>query len=166
MSNFVRPAAWLRQLYTQSRTEHVHPTRVSDDVSLVGAYDGGGWGFVVPAQWIQTATSLVGVATTTTILSVPADHIVRILAASARLLAGAVPTYCTLSLEDPNAAIGVDISPHLVTVSAQQHSFELRCPILGPTHDLIGRVEGGDASTQMLFRIYSCTLPLGVSPTI
>lgn len=166
MPQFVRPAAWLRQLFTQSRTEHSNPARVSPDVSLTQPYDGGGWGMEDPGMWIVAKTSAVGIDTTTVIHTVGSKNICRIMAASCILAAGGKPTYVAVAVEDPMAALGVGITPIADLVADVAVNLPIMIPIVGPTHQIVGRIEGGDALTQVHWRIYKCELPLGSSPTI
>jgi len=83
MSKFARPASWLRQLFTQSRTGFANPSILSQDVSLTAPFDGGGFPLYDPDMWGKTATSVAEAAGTTAVYTVPANQISRILALSA-----------------------------------------------------------------------------------
>ncbi len=91
MPSFVRPAAWLRQLFTQSRTESSSPSRVSPDVSLVQPYDGSGWGIQDPSQWGVSAKPGVGASGVATVLVVGENELGRLLSLGGDNEAGVNP---------------------------------------------------------------------------
>jgi len=163
---FARSAKWLTHIFTPSVTPPSrYPDRFTDDVSLVQPYDGGGWGFAPPESWILVHTSAVIAGATETILTVGAEEIFRLIAASAVLEAGVAPTVVLL-VQAPDAANQVGISNVITPNTAQNIAFSTLIPILGPTHRLQVNWDGGDAATQIRIRVYGCRLPLGVSPTI
>jgi len=92
VSQFVRPAKWLRQIFTQSRTEASNPSRVSNDVSLVQPYDGGGWGMQEPDSWGIRSVGAVAAAGAVVVITVPAGQIFRLLSLGASHVAGVQPS--------------------------------------------------------------------------
>jgi len=158
MSGFVRPAEWLRHLFTSSQTGPVNPTEVSDDVSLVQPYDGGGFPLYDPGQWAKEVTSATSAAATTVIFTVPATSICRILAAAAVLSAGVAPDVHFRAVA-PTASLAISASQTLPAV--EQIGFSIFCPIIGPGHSISGRHFGGDAATIVIYRLYLVVVPLG-----
>lgn len=160
MSGFVRPADWLRHLFTSSRTAPVNPVEVSDDVSLNQPYDGGGFPLWDPGQWISTVTSVAVAAGETTLLTVPDNQIARILGVSAQLSAGVAPTVHLRVISQSNARVG--LSPLvLMLASARRQSIELQTPIIGPGHLLSGAHFGGDVLTKVAWAVYFVQAPIG-----
>jgi len=159
MSGFVRPANWLRHLFTSSQTGPVNPTEVSDDVSLIQPYDGGGYPLFDPGEWAKDSTSATGAAKTTALFSVPDDKIARILSASIVHTAGVAPDVY-FRVETPQFSMG--ISENLTALAdAEDQGFQIHSPIIGPGHNLVGRHFGGDGSTVIIFRLYLCVVPIG-----
>jgi len=160
MSRFVRPASWLRWLFTSSQTSPVNPVEVSDDVSLVQPFDGGGYPLFDPGQWGLAVASATAASGTTTVLTVPANTICRLLAASVTLNAGVAPS--TYFAVVPEGGDSIGISPLETGVLTTFHlSAELRCPILPPGAVLSGRWLGGDAATNLNWHILYVLAPIG-----
>lgn len=160
MSRFVRSASWLRHLFTPSHTAQPGPVEVSDDVSLVQPYDGGGYPLFDPGQWSLAKNSLVGVSSVTKIYTVPSDNIVRLLGLSATRVAGAAPD-CNAEVETPNGintGLGIQVTG---VGSTFLHHIPASSPILGPGHILLGRHLGGDASTVVQWNLYFVQAPIG-----
>ncbi len=159
MTSFVRPAAWLRQLFIQSRTEHVNPSRVSDDVSLVQPYDGSGWGIPDPANWAREATSGVGISATTTIYTVPVNRVARILAVGVHWVAGATfNSHLRVQSGTDIIAVSNDVT---VPITGENIGYDVRTPVMGPGHVLSARHTGGDASSQAVYSLYYVECPIG-----
>jgi len=163
MSGFVRPADWLRQLFTSSQTGPVNPTSVSDDVSLVQPYDGGGYPLFDPGEWAKQVTSATTAASTTALFTVPETSICRILAASAVNTAGVAPDV-HFRVATATASLAISLSKTLPAV--EQEGFEITCPIVGPGHQITGRHFGGDGSTIVIYRLYLVVVPLGTVFTV
>ena len=161
MSEFVRPADWLRQLFTPSRTEWITPNRVAGEVSLVQPYDGGGFPLYDPAQWGASVTSIVGASGLTTVLTVPTNRICRILAASVILAAAAAPsTYWSVQSPGTNVAVGIS-QVETGALTTFHLAARLNTPILGPNSVLHGRWFGGDVTTQVTWNCYYVFAPIG-----
>lgn len=159
MSKFVRPAGWLRHLFTQSQTTQVNPTEVSDDVSLIQPYDGGGFPLFDPGQWGLFVTSLVGAATNTVIIIVPDNKVVRLLGLGTFLAAGTVGTAHFTVL--PTSGVEVPITPQIAVHATQLTGYPIYCPILGPGHTLRSNFFGGGAASQIRYDMYYVEAPLG-----
>lgn len=158
MSGFVRPAPWLRRLFTPSQTAPVNPIEVSDDVSLIQPYDGGGYPLFDPSQWSSEVVSVAGAAATTVLYTVGAESVVRLLAAAGILSAGVVGS---LHLRVEAGAISLAISPNVATPAVEQVNLPLQCPVIGPGHIISGRHFGGGAATVVTWRLYLVEAPLG-----
>ncbi len=166
MTRFSRRAGWLTQLFTPSVVPTTRfPDRVSEDVSLVAPYDGGGWGIPDPSEFMTRVLSATIAAGNTTLRTNLDTDIMRILAISASLAAGAPPAV-TAQVLVPGAGFSCVISDNLVINANAQVLPGLRCPIVCPTGVLEVRHTGGDAATIVEYILYAATLPLGVSPTI
>ena len=162
MSNFARPASWLRQLFTQSRTGFVNPSVLSQDVSLTAPFDGGGFPLYDPAMWGKTATSSAAAANTTTIYTVPETAISRILAISARKSLGNTPTGIYVQATLPNGVIvAICLNNTAMVTDPLLNAFQVLCPILPPGAILQGRYQGGSAATVIEWHAIIATAPLG-----
>lgn len=156
-AGFVRPAPWLRRLFTPSQTSPVNPTRVSDDVSLTQPYDGSGWPLYDPGQWVILTQSAVGTPKTTVIETVPIDRICRLLAVAVILNAGVAPS-CQLQA---GVAITLSVGAPVVVHATEMSSVPSNTPIIGPGHSIRGRHYGGDAATQVTWYLYRVLAPIG-----
>jgi len=160
MSKFVRPSAWLRQLFTASRTEHVAPSTVSNDVSLVQPFDGSGWGLPDAGSWFLSVVSAAGAKVETELLVVPANTIVRLLAISASRGAGAA--FNAQAQVKPQGGSPTPFTSFVaVPNTGDRRALQVYCPILGPGSILQGAHEGGDASSTCGFNVYYCQAPIG-----
>lgn len=167
MSQFVRPAAWLRRLFLQSRTKHINPSRVSNEVSLVQAYDGGGWGMVPGTDWGVTVDSAVAAAGSTSILTVGEDEIFRLLGICVSLLAAAAPTLAIARVQIAVSNEAIAVSETLVTVDTELRALPgISTPILPPRSILTGKHSGGDATTKVQWAVLGLRLPLGSAPPL
>jgi len=159
VSSFVRPAAWLRQLFTQSRTESSNPSVLSNDVSLVQPYDGGGIVIPDPANLVHTVDSAVGAATGTTILTTGANEIIRVYSVAVFKLAGADGT-ANLLTNHTGIALTCGVSGRMVA-DGNWNAIGTPGVVIGPAHVLTGNFFGGDASSQVRWRLYGARVPVG-----
>ena len=158
MSRFVRPAAWLRQLFTQSSNQYVNPSQVSNDVSLVQPYDGSGWGLPDPGQMIKQATSGVGSPTEILVYTVPANRIARLLALSIQRIASTDYTRAYFSAELGGMRVGV--SSIIATVGVDL-GLQVYCPVLPPGAILRGQASGGAAGSTIKCTALVVEVPIG-----
>ncbi len=166
MSSFVRPSDWLRQLFTASRTAHVHPSKVSNDVSLVSDYAGGGWGMVDPESTVVQVTSAALATGSMQIIAAGANEIVRILAISANLGAGVAP-FCNIFARPPVALQAVYLHTGLTLLAADSQAFvPLSTPLILPTFTLNIFWSGGDAATVVQCQCMFVRMPLGTAPCL
>lgn len=160
MTNFARPAGWLRELFTASRTEFSNPNVLSSDVSLVQPYDGGGYA-VEHTMWYHTASSVAGISATTNIgPPIPANSIGRILACGILRTVTNNPSIANLLVLPPGGA-EVAISRSHNAVTGNVSGLDGICPIVGPGYQIRGYHGGGSASTEVDWRILLCVVPLG-----
>jgi len=159
MSGFTRAAPWLRQLFTPSKTAQPNPDRLSDDVSLVQPYDGGGWPLPPGGEWALQVVTAAGAAADSVLVSVNANEIARILAVSFGRNAGVHPTLAVDVLVQQTFTVG--LSAHVVSTTAIQTLLPISTPIIGPGHVLRGRHFGGDAATVIDWEVYFVRAPLG-----
>lgn len=162
MPSFVRPAAWLRQLFTQSRTEHSNPSRVSAEVSLIQPYDGSGWGIEDPQQWAYSVNTGVsaGAAGTATLVTVGENEIFRLLSLAGENLAGTDPGgWWNQVINAEQYALTTRIVMN--NGNTAYWAGERFPPVLGPGHILQFEWTGGNASTQPRLFIVGIRAPLG-----
>jgi len=163
MSGFTRPAPWLRQLFTSSRTGSQSPANRSDDVSLIQPYDGGGY----PSAQVGVAKCFFqgGVATPAAaggevFYTCPANTVVRVVGLGVALAAGNAPTSLIAVSDETNTY--VPITGVITPVTNDYLSFGvITCPILTPGMELELRWYGGSATTDhdIKWAIYSA--PIG-----
>lgn len=157
---FARLSPWLRQLFTPSEGVPPDPVKLSTDVSLVANYDGGGYPIPNPESWfIGPISTPASVNTSVNIATVGPDEIVRILAVSVLLGAGAAPT-AHLNIIAGGALLGMPISATL-TPDTDQRAMDIFCPIAGPNMILRGLHFGGDVLTITEWRVLIVRAPLG-----
>jgi len=156
MSQFSRPARWLRQLFTPSATGFQEPGTLSTDVSLIQPYDGGGYPFETR---VQRDTQAAVAANTVTIISANINEIIRLMGLSILVTAGTIPTIFFLVLLD---GVELAISPRTV-ISAinQQNSVIHNTPILPPEAALQVSWAGGNASTVVRSEVLFVRAPIG-----
>jgi len=156
VSQFTRPASWLRQLFTPSQTSQPNPGQLSNDVSLVQPYDGGGYP-LGGLDGIVLITSTVAAALTTTLFTNNSNTIARVLALTAQSIAGTAPV-CNFRVFNPTTACVITES---LLLTANFRSFPTTCPIIMPGHGLSGRYISGNASTQVQYTFHVCFAPVG-----
>lgn len=169
MSRFTRSAGWLRHLFTPSQTESPNPGRLSDDVSLVALYDGGGFSIPSAESWGVTVDSAVGASQTTALVTASADppEIVRVYSAGLRQSAGAGAPEVLLQVQVAGTSITPPVSSVLtVTGQAQVPPDFIQNLILPPGSILQGFHFNGDAATVIRYAMYVLRLPLGAVPGI
>lgn len=164
MSGFVRAAPWLRQLFTSSRTSQANPTTLSDDVSLIQPYDGGGFPLFDPGQWAVTIDSAAVAAATTNLLTVPAGNIARLIAVSAAHVAGVAPTVFAMARVPSLNELAITAQVTLSNV--ERFNLPLQCPILIAGQQLQGRHFGGNAATVVRWVFLHVLAPLGTNFTV
>lgn len=160
MSRFTRPAGWLRQLFTPSQTESPNPGLLSDDVSLVQPYDGGGYPTFAPGQWGVKVVSVTAATGEIPLLTTASNELARLLCLSATLVAG-VAAKCTAVVDTGGPSGVIECAEEVTTPAAGQILVPLAIPIMGPSHILSGNHSGGDAATIIHWRLYFCVAPLG-----
>lgn len=167
MSRFARRARWLQELFTPSvRPTTSYPDSYSDDISLTQPYDGGGWGMQDPEETIFQVTSVVAAVATTLLFATPLDSIARLIAVSVNANLGVVPTFSHLQIRSPGVGFTCACAPSPVLVAGELVAYVPTLKILMPGYELLGRYIGGDAATQLIYRIAVTTLPLGTSPVL
>jgi len=89
LSQFSRRARWLNFLFPASvLPQSTDPGLVSDDVSLVQNYDGGGWGFAKPDDFIINSPILDGATGRHIYFTLPVDEYCRLVAMSLAFIGG------------------------------------------------------------------------------
>jgi len=89
LSQFSRRARWLNTLFPASvLPQSQDPGVRSDDVSLVQQYDGGGWGFPRPDDFVVGSPILDGVTGRHIFFTLPIDEYARLLAVSLAFIGG------------------------------------------------------------------------------
>jgi len=160
MNTFTRPADWLRQIFTPSRFGWNPPSAVSQEVSLVQPYDGGGYATFPVGQWVLTGVAVAGATGEITLIDLPQEEIGRIMAVSVVWQAGVAPV-CSTQIRLPGAnpvGSSLDGTP---TVLNELFGINQRCPILPPGHRLLIRYHSGDGATVITARALVCRAPLG-----
>ena len=158
MSKFVRPAAWLRQLFTQSRTEYVNPSTVSQDVSLVQPYDGSGWGIPDPGQMIKQADSGTGSPISVVVYTVPVNRIARLLGLSIERIVSTDYTRTWFSVTLGGMKVGISSVSPSVDLSL---GLQVYCPVLPPGAILSGEAAGGGAGSGIQATALIVECPIG-----
>jgi len=166
MSSFVRPADWLRQLFTQSRTEPSNPSRVSEDVSLVQPFDGSGWGMVMPDQIVSETPNPAAASGVLLLRTTGKRNIGRILAASVELFAGVTPGHIGISMRlagamGVNDEVGIAVPLTTFGGAIMKNGFNITSPIIPPDFEVLGTWAGGDAATVLIFQLALVEVPLG-----
>lgn len=166
MSQFSRRAKWLNILFPASvAPQVVGPDRVSEDVSLVQQYDGGGYNFNDVQQTFYTAqTSPPGASGEVTILTVPDDQIFRLMAAHTFNIVGSGGAmFSGIFLESPTGssrAAYIDRgNPPVVSQGAL--AFRVGNVVAGPGVLIRGNFSNGQASDVAQYNIYGFLAPLG-----
>ena len=162
MSLFVRPAPWLRQLFTPAHTPQPNPGTLSEDVSLVQPYDGSGWAIPNPETTVRSFTAPAGAQGNNTILTMGATDVGRILGISVNLNAGAAPTHANAAVRAPGTNLNCPITDVVVPVTGIFIGLpHLASSVILPRLQLEGSHIGGDAATILIWRVYIAICPIG-----
>lgn len=158
-AGFVRPAPWLRRLFTPSQTSPVNPTEISEDVSLIQPYDGGGYPLHPVGEYLETTTQTAGAAGNGDLITTGQFELARILCADLLITAGVIPT-CFFRIQI--GTVDVAISPRVVLGALNQPNSQiLQSPILPPGAALQIAWSGGDAATIVRTHVLHALVPLG-----
>lgn len=184
MGGFSRRARWLNRLFPPSEAPATQdPSTLSDDVSLVQQYDGGGLGFPAsPTNWfLAEVTGPVGIAGSFILLANDDDSLARIFTASVKRIAGGDAAQTWLAIgrveslgPDPvtaSSALGTNGEYKRFGGNTHQSGGDLGgggdgYGILGPGHNLQVHWLAGTAATQLKANVYGVIAPLGTVFTI
>jgi len=113
-------------------------------------------------SWGVEVTSATVAVAATTLITVPALSIVRLLAVSAILDAGVAPE-CNLRVLQ--TAIGANVAvvcgETITLPAADRIAIPNECPIFGPDHIIQGVHQNGDAATIVTWTAYFVIAPIG-----
>jgi len=188
LSQFSRRARWLQDLFTPSVAPHgADPSVVSDDVSLVTQYDGGGIGFSKPSFPAQRDGDAVGVGVplliespevairsyltgsginvSTDLYVMPTGLYARFLLISTNLNDGITPTKNWFTLDVPTGTPGGGFQANLTNIdilsTSQVTARGLLCSILPPGMMLKFHHRTGDIDTQIRIGVIWIVAPVG-----
>ena len=163
MAGFSRRARWLNALFPASEIPAItDPSVLSDDVSLVQAYDGGGLGFRDRASMFFQVDK-TGNGVSVFIIQVPEDSICRVYAVSVFTITAPVSTVQLFTVE-PDKNQAVMLAPEVASpaVAAGSIPFDLnRSIVLPPGVNLQGNQFGGGAGTVIRYTAYGVIAPVG-----
>lgn len=164
MSQFSRRAKWLDFLFPASSLPRTKdPGDVSEDVSLVQLYDGGGVAVPPMEEWFfGPVLSGVGVAKTTAVLSVPVGKVYRLFGASCFTLQGIGPKV-SLVVSQAAASGGVVLSRETVAPAVGNGSVNLiERPVVLPARSFLYVPHfDGDANSAISIVTYGAMSPAG-----
>ncbi len=160
MSKFTRPAPWLRRFFTPSQTEFKEPGLLSEDVSLIQPYDGGGWAVDSGPTKTFSAVSATVAAAYTTLFTTGPQEISRFVSFAIKSSAGVIPS-CNVVLNQPGGA-HVAISEVLTPITAEHTSIRLFTKVVGPDVEVRVSHWGGDAATVIAINFMEYRVPIGV----
>lgn len=165
---FARRARWLPFLFTPSVAPTTkYPDQYEDLVSLVQNYDGGGWGIPDPREMALSVVSGAAAATRDTVVLIAGpEEIIRLLAMSGNVGAGAVPTAANVAMFQPDANLTVGINGVVALSATAQIGLVNLPPVIPPTWQLVAHYAGGDGLTIVNWRICFLRLPLGSAPCL
>jgi len=163
LSQFSRRARWLNQLFPASVVpQQSDPSVVSDDVSLVQSYDGGGLGFQEPSTLIREFIIPIGVADSIDCIVNGENEVSRIYAIGCRQISGTDATVFMTIISGAGVEIGIgfrDVS--VATTTRTPFILDSRPLILGPSCTLRGNTLTGGADSLFAVQVYSAQAPLG-----
>jgi hypothetical protein len=139
------------------------PGIVSEDVSLVQDYAGGGYGFADASDLVTVETGVVAAQGGFVILRTSPEEIFRLISADHVLLAGGQPDVWMIVIDNGGAGQSVHITQKIQgqPVGASQ-MLPLAGPVvIGPNMTITTQWTGGSALTQVTFAIYGFKAPLG-----
>jgi len=159
LSQFSRRARWLNTIFPASvLPQSSDPGIVSDDVSLVSAYDGGGLGFQKVVDFRQLATGASG--NTTFVLTGP-EEVFRLYCISTHALALGGTTLLAgilIDKDQPLFSVSAGVIPIL---SGNPSMWPTHIGMIGPNLDLQISYSGGVGGTIIGAAIYGFRAPLG-----
>jgi len=183
LSLFSRRARWLQELFPASVAPKVRdPSSVSDDVSLVQQYDGGGVGFpiptfppvtagpatftaTVPEVGIREFLTTVGIATSTDLILMPTGLYARILSITAVISAGTTPSGFHIDARPPT---GSGIGDHIAYITHEmsvlksvRSALPLATDLILPGHQVNAVQSGGASGTIIRLAFYWIVSPIG-----
>lgn len=165
MTQFSRRAKWLNTLFPASVLPQTgDPGSVSDDVSLVQQYDGGGVGIPSRPEWFFGADSPIGAAGDVELVTMGDDEYLRLYSVHAFTIVLA-NCQCAPSVIDlqsvPNGVC--QLAPLILTLGIGLGSvvFALNQSIIGPGMSLRMSHFGGGGATSLRYRAYGLRLPVG-----
>ena len=163
MSQFSKRAPWLNLLFPQSVAPQVRdPSVVSDDVSLIQPYDGGGYALGSEIPWHRFLISGPGPAAGVgNIFFVPEGELFRFLAADITLVGGVAGSAAIAVGQVSPATPGeTKVTDQIIPVG-DARSMTVKTPIVAPLSNITVQWTNGDAATSYLVRIYGISVPLG-----
>lgn len=165
---FARRARWLTHIFSPSETPTTrYPAQYSNDVSLTQNYDGGGWGIPDPREmFLNVVSGAAAAARDTIILTTGADEIIRLIALSGHISAGAAPTAANCSIFQPDANISVGLNNVVALNALIVVGMDGLPPVVPPTCELVASYIGGDVLTVINWRMCFLRLPLGTAPCL
>lgn len=170
MSQFSRRARWLDILFPQSVAPRTaDPGRLSDDVSLVQPYDGGGFGLGAAddPDWWHFVISATQASDDFVVFTVETGFIFRWMLADASVIAGGAVAgrFVIQAQAVPGGGSGViDVQTRdSVSASGLAVVNTQVPPIVGPFSEIRYVYDSGDAATRVLARIYGVLAPIGTN---
>jgi len=167
LSQFSRRARWLNIFFPQSVAPASRdPGRLSDDVSLVQQYDGGGYGFAaeVEEEFIDVTQAVAGASGAYLLLQIPDDEILKILGCDSITQGGNAPTDAQITVQPTTPGgqpVSISQSEGLSAIGAQFTSWTFHAGVYGPDLDVQFRFSGGNAGTITRTKMYFKRAPLG-----
>lgn len=167
MSQFSRRARWLNELFLQSKAPASRdPDSVSDDVSLVQQYDGGGWLIPDTPDWFHgpTLSSPAGAAGSTPLVTVPADKIFRLFAIHVfTLINGQADANPIVSQSAASGGVSIadQVNTPLAPLGGARTFLIGQAMILPPGTFLYGSHFNGTGTTVISWNVYGVLAPIG-----
>ena len=169
MTQFSRRARWLNSIFPASVVPQVQdPAVVSDDVSLVQPYDGGGIALSRGSAFHRFDTTSGASGETGVIFTTGEEEVARIYAAQVFSIAlGAAIPNCELVISPVLGNVACAITEVAVApaVSDLAHEFLMKGAgglMVPPEHEIQYSYEGGTAvSTLLSFTVYAVIAPIG-----
>jgi len=166
LSQFSRRARWLNALFPASVLPQTgDPGSVSDDVSLVQQYDGGGWAIPRLEDWFISGLTLPAAASgDTNLLTVPNDSVFRVFAISCFTVTLAVATVNVVISQLPLVG-GVVVTPNISTLALAlgQVNLDLNAMVVPPGASIRGAHFNGNGTTVLSWAMYGCLAPAGTA---
>lgn len=165
MSLFSRRARWLNVLFPASVAPAKQaPGDLSNDVSLVQQYDGGGWIIPDRSTWFRGPfLSPTAIAGETPLLTVSRDEVFRLFSVHVFTVVGQT-AHVSLVVSPEPAQGGVVLTPEYTTaaIGIGGQALELNRPIVVPPGaHLYGAHFLGNTLTIISWSLYGCLAPAG-----